>query len=72
VDQRWASGHPLVIRAAPVVIRAVQSRRRKSSDQPPEKGFVADMHPKRDLGLLAVTTKGALSDQQSGHDAALE
>jgi hypothetical protein len=72
VDERRASGHPLVIRPAPVVIWAIQSRLRKPSHQPPENGFVADVHTQRDLGLLAVAAEGALPDQQPGHDAALE
>jgi len=55
-----------------MVVRAVQSRRRKPGQKPVEQRFVADVHPQRDLGLLPVTTERALANQQAGDDASLE
>jgi len=55
-----------------MVVRAVQSRRRKPGQKPVEQRFVADVHPQRDLWLLPVTTERALANQQAGDDASLE
>ena len=55
-----------------MVVGAIQAGRRKAPDQPAKQRLVADVHAKRDLGLLTVAAKRALADQQADHYAALE
>ena len=55
-----------------MVIGAVQAGRREPLDQPAEQRLVADVHPQRDLGLLAVPAERALPDQQADEQPTIE
>ena len=72
VDQRHAAGHPLEVGPPAVVVRTVEAAVREALGQPAQERLVPDMHAECDLGLLTVTTKRALTDQQSDHHAAFE
>ena len=70
--QSGAASHPLVVGAAAVVIKAVQTRLKEALYKPSKQGLVPRVHPQRHLGLLAVAAERALADQEADDHAALE
>src|SRR5580704_13040964 len=59
-----ASNRPLVVRAAAVVVGAVEATPRVGTAEPCEGLLVARVHPQRHLGLAPVATETALADEQ--------
>ena len=72
LGQGRSAGHPLVVVAPTMTVRAVQPRTRKQALQPPEQGLVADVHPQRDLGIAPVAAEMPLPDQHSHDQPALD
>lgn len=72
LDKSSASGHPLEVGAATVVVGAIKARSGEPGCQPAEQRLVARMHAQRHLRLLAVPAKGTFTDKQTNQEPAVE
>jgi hypothetical protein len=63
VSQVAPTSHPLKVLATIVVVRAVQFAPREGLLYPFEKRFMADVHSQGDLGLTAISSKVAFTDE---------
>lgn len=72
IAQERASGHPLVVVSAVVVVRPVEPATREGALEPIEHGLMAHVHSQRDLRLSSIPPEVAFSDEQSNQYAFFE
>jgi len=63
--QVLSPSHPLVVAAAPVVIRAVEPPTREGLLNPDKKSFVVGVHAEGDVRLAAIAAEVSLADQEA-------
>lgn len=71
-DQSRTARHPLVVAAASMPVGSVQATPGKALHEPAKQGLVAHVHAQRYLGLLAVTAKGSLANEDPYHHPSLK
>lgn len=64
-----ASGHPLVVGAASVVVGPVEAAARDTVGEPTEETFVAGVHAEGDLRLASVSPEVALAGEDAEQEA---
>src|ERR1700722_10952209 len=72
IPQVGASGHPLEVVPATMVIGPVELAARERPLHPVEESLVPDVHAEGDLRLASVSAKMALADQKPDEQAFLE
>ena len=72
VDECLAACHPLVVVAAGMGVRPIQTTSREPLHKPVKDALMTDVHPQHDLGLAPIASERSLTDEQTDEKPPVE